>query len=1047
MIVAYFIPHGNFRNALTYLGFGVIAIGGATGYLFVESSTTIQPYLLSSVSIIFFIAFIYIDKPQQELIDSTQSYILSLGISAVYYLLSYIAPIPLFQAVLLALVALHTFVIYRRIENPLLLYGIAMSLYVLLWHLLTALNIDIELWGSAFALLAVGQILILYRPFDDDWREAFAYVGLLGLAAGAIGGMLVEISSLAILTSFAAIIIYGVVSHLEYKREEPFLNPHIHLTGIVTALLITLLSLPNLESQIDALLTTGFILGAITLLLLAYRHVAQTLYIIASAVLGYFALAFFLTSLAIPIQFFALPFVLYSVGLLALRFIPLNKQILTTTANIGMIGLAISSIWMTLTGIFYPEITMAFSVAIPIVFFVLVIYGVVSHIEYQDEEPLLNPYMHLIGIVPAFAICGDILLRADLGQFYFPITGFLIGVIALLLLAYRHIAQNEYIIVSTTLGYFALGFLFAGLGTQIEYFALPFVIYSVCLLALRYLPLNKQILTTTANIGMVGLTVGGLWITLIHAGDAPSAMLASSIIPIGFIVLFIYGIVSHLEYKHEEPLLNPYMHLMGLIPAFFICVDILQRSNWIQFQLPVTGFIVAAIILMLLAYRHIEQLLLIIASAVLGYFAVGFLFAGLDTQIQYFALPFVIYSACLLGLCLLPVNRPIQMTTVSIGIIGLSSWMIMAWGTISLSQNPTSNFIAICFALGAAFVFGEYQRRNENVLAHEIFNLLPTISLILIYIWSLNTDLTRVSLFFALALIVLIVQHYWRTRHKVFVFGVIIMIYAALINLLFALGVPYATFPVAISLLSIILFAARSLFVSEADQPLLNLLILVVLGITSIFSLEVGITDDLAIMHLSGWVSAYTLLGIFWQSRLIPDEVARDFIFAVFAYGLYLWHIFYGVQYINPILFNNIQWIMVGFGGGILTLGLRQANRQEGHITTYVLLLSAAIFLLPTYYQSMTSGLLFTGLAIAYSLIFVVIGILYRNSISQLVGVSGVVIATLIPTGNFLLNLPIWIFVLIIGLSLIGVAVFLTVRRRNLKKPELTSIQQDTELT
>jgi uncharacterized membrane protein YccC len=96
---------------------------------------------------------------------------------------------------------------------------------------------------------------------------------------------------------------------------------------------------------------------------------------------------------------------------------------------------------------------------------------------------------------------------------------------------------------------------------------------------------------------------------------------------------------------------------------------------------------------------------------------------------------------------------------------------------------------------------------------------------------------------------------------------------------------------------------------------------------------------------------------------------------------------------------------------------------------------SALLFLVPTYGQSFNSGsLLYFLLGIVYSLLFVGLGVLFSRRLMQQIGAVALIFAVLIQTREFLLGLPRWLVVGIIGFAIMAAALYLSIRRRGEKR-------------
>jgi hypothetical protein len=237
------------------------------------------------------------------------------------------------------------------------------------------------------------------------------------------------------------------------------------------------------------------------------------------------------------------------------------------------------------------------------------------------------------------------------------------------------------------------------------------------------------------------------------------------------------------------------------------------------------------------------------------------------------------------------------------------------------------------------------------------------------------------------------------------------------------------------------------LFLLEAGFPILpqdthrhrKYAALIGIALTAFLSFGLAAENNSSSLHIAGWVSGYTFIALIWLGRSLFDRRAWDYLIGIVGLLQYYWHIYFLQVTVNEDLFSNPQWYFAAAGTLLLLFSLRERQRTTDETLINALEIGAALlFLLPTYGQSFNSGsLLYFGLALIYSLLFVGLGVMYSRRLMQQIGAIALVVAVLIQTREFLLGLPRWLVVGIVGFAIMAAALYLSIRRRGEKREVL----------
>ena len=322
--------------------------------------------------------------------------------------------------------------------------------------------------------------------------------------------------------------------------------------------------------------------------------------------------------------------------------------------------------------------------------------------------------------------------------------------------------------------------------------------------------------------------------------------------------------------------------------------------------------------------------------------------------------------------------------------------------------------------------------REDKIFHNYMVILLASVS-ILYYLASTQLDSSLMAIGFALSGSVMFWIASDLTKRDDLYFVVFFAPYVALSHILDMFRMPLELYPIAYSVLSLIFFFASSLpdntKIARKLTPLLALV-----GI-SIWAFGDGVYSQIT-MHFAGWVSSYTFIVLLWMSEDILGKFLRNVLFIVAVLVQYFWHIIFFEQYINAELFNDIQWYSAAVATVLFLISINMIEPQdESDTRTFALQFVASIILIfPTLGQIIyESSFLYFILGVIYSLIIGAIAITFKETRTRTLSAIALVLVVLFQSQEFLINLPRWVVIGIVGFGLIGAGLYLSIRRRNVK--------------
>jgi len=370
------------------------------------------------------------------------------------------------------------------------------------------------------------------------------------------------------------------------------------------------------------------------------------------------------------------------------------------------------------------------------------------------------------------------------------------------------------------------------------------------------------------------------------------------------------------------------------------------------------------------------------------------------------------------------------------GLAGLGFWYVVLIADGSVSDPTDPRWVALVSVTPLAYLlFGLYELRARERLLVPWVHLLTAGVTLVGYVFAMDTGDHRVMATAALVPGVLFAVAYLHTRLPIVVIGPVLSAYAVLTHLLAMADAPVEAYPVALSLLSVVIYIVPWAVRALPRETYAPVKITVMASLAALYILTYGYAfdrapSDVQRLVVAGWVPGYVLLVLLFIERSLMSERVRDLLLLANGLTLYWLHILYLQEYVNPSVFSDVQWYSAALGTVILLLGWREARRgtEEG-VLAMADVLGATVLLLPTFSQVIFEGeVVYFLLGIAYALAFAGIGAITGRVLTQRIGIVSLVAVVLFQSSEFLFGLPRWFIVGLVGFGLIGGAVYLSMR-------------------
>ena len=406
---------------------------------------------------------------------------------------------------------------------------------------------------------------------------------------------------------------------------------------------------------------------------------------------------------------------------------------------------------------------------------------------------------------------------------------------------------------------------------------------------------------------------------------------------------------------------------------------------------------------------------------------------------------YITLGAIQVGLAYVPPIPPAaRQASVRVGLVALG--VAGAVGTTLLTEPSRNAGIVAVHIVGLIYIiFGLREHQTPQRIISPIWHVLTAGAATIFYLISLGLRFSDgdISVFVSAGLAMVagatFIVAYLNIGLSVLVVPITVAPYAVLTHILGGFDAPQTVYPVALSALSLGIYALRLPGLPSPANTLRRLVVLTAqVGVAGL-AMAASVIDFNGPLYLTGWVAGYTLLGLVWFERDLYSAIIRDYVIALVAWGQYSWHMLYVSVYLEIAPFRDIQWFTGAAVAILFLLAYRANSRDENGAAqaTALEVLAGLIAFMPILGQITSSGdLIYLLVGVGYALTFVGGGIAWERVLQRRIGTVGLVAVVLLQTRDAFFGIPRFLVVLIIGFGLIGAAVYLAFRQQRRQEHE-----------
>jgi|GEM_PF-6938530 len=621
--------------------------------------------------------------------------------------------------------------------------------------------------------------------------------------------------------------------------------------------------------------------------------------------------------------------------------------------------------------------------------------------------------------------------------------GFIVPAIVLLMghAAYYAIRFEKYAwYLVSILSYALLAHILVEMRYAAMYWTLPYVILSVAQMVAIRLPVAKVIREAFVYPALIVAGIAGAWTFSELDRQFISDSLQWMLIALNpFIVLVAYSLTMLADKTREEPLFeSPMAVLLATVSGVYFVISV-------QLVPPVMPIFLALSISVMfwIAYRTtgIAQLFYVIFAA--PYAALIYTLMYFDAAYEVYPIAVAILSVITYFALFLPEDSDIPRQIVAI--LAAIAVSVFALSQAIFAESMTMHFAGWVSSYTALFMLW----KSRTLIGEEAGDVLISVAVYLQYVWHIIFLQLHVDA-------VLFDNPQWYSAALASVMLI------NMFNIMRRNADSEFIFPLHLGFVAVLMIP--TLGQANYDEPLLYLGLsvfysLIVVGIGTMFrrtSLDSqaitvlapiavsfvafgqAIINESMIIHFVGWLSAYASLYLLWNLRNLIGEETGDAVFSVALYLQYVWHIIFLQLFVNEAIFSDPQWYSAALATGLFVNMIKRIRRSTDGNNEYLFplqLIAVAVLMTSTLGQIVyEQSLLYFGLGVVYSLAIAAIAITFSQSRLRILASVSLVLVVLSQSSEFLLNLPRWVVVGVIGFGLLGAGLYLSIRRRNVKK-------------
>lgn len=380
------------------------------------------------------------------------------------------------------------------------------------------------------------------------------------------------------------------------------------------------------------------------------------------------------------------------------------------------------------------------------------------------------------------------------------------------------------------------------------------------------------------------------------------------------------------------------------------------------------------------------------------------------------------------------VRRDIRFGYLSTVFLIFSTWILIIQ-TLNLSAFP-HYFSHIMTSIGVLFLaVGIYKKDDKKIFD---FAKISTLLFFIASIIAANIHYTTQSITFVIGS-VLFLALYFAKREEKFISGFALLLNLSLFFFLisYKIKAPQEYFPISFSLLAMAFYFSSFIFKNQSEK-LKNIGLISQLA-TTIGSVFLYATNNSysysyysshvknTFLQISSLSTGYILTAIMAFDSYARRKKNMDYYASMAAMFTYIWQLFH-------LEVTQTLYYTIPIGVYFLILGNLRKMHQEKDNANILTFIGCTALIIPTFFLAQSQGSMYSITLAVIGIVMIAVGISIKNRTYQFSGSGGLILSILPQTFQYIMSLPKWLIVGIIGFVFVIVAIFLLLGKDDKKK-------------
>lgn len=373
------------------------------------------------------------------------------------------------------------------------------------------------------------------------------------------------------------------------------------------------------------------------------------------------------------------------------------------------------------------------------------------------------------------------------------------------------------------------------------------------------------------------------------------------------------------------------------------------------------------------------------------------------------------------GISVAYIKKEINFAYISTAFIIISSWIFVTL-LLPYPHNKVTYIAFILTGFGIAF-FLENIRFKQSKRISDFLTVNTTVFISISIALSLSHPTIESILFLIASVIFWIARLVWGNPNLTY--GMTAGLYISLFFAMQSMKIDGPLYPLVFTALSIILYAYQ-LATKRHVNEFCNTALVTQGALAFIYSTNIFIysfpSQNLEYLRLNSLLTIYATMVFFFVDSYLREEPNVDYAASFFGLFALLAQLKYSGM-------ENLLYYSIPTGIYLLIMG-EVRKKHEGDSAAFLDFMGNTILLIFPFIMSYDKSYYSLVLG-TIGIILLSIGITTRNKIYTHGGAVGLILAILPQTYSYILSLPKWILVGIVGVTFVGVAIFLLLNKKS----------------